>query len=366
MKSRKLLGCILLSVLSFTWSLSALAQGNSPTLVYAGDGIGFAIDYFFWEPNSLRLTFNVYGDEPWRQYNIQTRQIEPLPDATFRAFAPNAISQQLNPAKDRDGRPWFGYPSPNGRFVIYPTAGSGKWSNTQFTLSIGDLQTGQSLATEAKVIGMFHLTGLYRVWWSATSNAFMVSSRYSDDEPHTIYYGYDFDISIPRLRLSELESLPFNDGKVYYPVVPHDVSDNGLRALVSAITLGETHGGWDDRPRRFIILHADNFPQSRVVEGFEAKGVIGAAFAPNDESKILFVDENGLSEYDLTTNMVSLVNGNINAAWVRQELDVSPSKVFRYRRSQALFSPDGKWIALYLSGYEFDSASRLYILPTGR
>jgi hypothetical protein len=66
------------------------------------------------------------------------------------------------------------------------------------------------------------------------------------------------------------------------------------------------------------------------VEGLTNTDVISAAFSPDDENRILIVNQEGLLQYDLQEHAATLQRADVNSSSFRK----------------AVFSPDGYWLAL--------------------
>ena len=82
---------------------------------------------------------------------------------------------------------------------------------------------------------------------------------------------------------------------------------------------------------------------SQIIETLDGRAVRGASFAPDDESKLMIVNDSGLVEYDLVTDQITVLDASIQA-------------------DEAIFSPNAEYVAL-IQGAQI-SFGDIFVIPT--
>jgi hypothetical protein len=108
-------------------------------------------------------------------------------------------------------------------------------------------------------------------------------------------------------------------------------------------------------PTKLALLDLTGTGSAELIDGIEPQTIVGASFAVNDETNILFVSENGLCMYSLTTKTIIQCDESIRNVF-------RPDRELRLGRSHALFSADREWAALW-ENYE-DSYTEVYVVGT--
>jgi hypothetical protein len=237
-----------------------------------------------------------------------------------------------------DGRQSFIYTSTDRQYIVYAQGTApdefGRWS-----VVLADLQQGEVFTLPIKVWDPFYGPLTFHVLWSEDNTAFVIRFLTDEGSPVFVHVNHFKDsLSNAVVTWFRLEV----DGRVFLPVLAddemiYDLSADGNQVLLSVREEVADAPTAYDRPLRLIIWSPLNPNASQVINN----RVGDAIFAPGDESKLLFVNEAGLVEYDIISQVTTILRTDINTLSTRK----------------TRFSPDGKWLAVMTS-------SALYIVMT--
>lgn len=303
---------------------------------------GLSIINVGWTPDSLMLVYqiqnydnvanrpingpNTPNYDTWRQYYIITGQtirasVWPLqPDLTEQQYQSFEI---YNSDIDRS----FVFQSPNGRYLVYTAFVSA--SSYGYPLGIADLSTGNH-----RILG--DLEGIkrnnslgdlesYMIRWSDGSSALTL---HSIQRPGFYYISNLEDLTTLSIYSSEsFPGFPLND-TTFYPGSVHDLSAAGDHLLVL--------GGTPNNTGRLVLWNMMTDSRTSIpIQGL----VAGSVFAQNDQ-RVLFIDEEGLKQYDIPENQTTLLNPEISSTWAT---------------GGAYFSPNGQYVAIRVDAPEPES-----------
>lgn len=352
----RILTILLVVIALASETASSAAQPSDLQLIYDGD----SLTHIHWNQSGLVLNYtssSTFGELfQWYRYNLETQQTSQIVGSLNNADLPEAFQAQLPPLEypDLPGRWAEAHISPNGRYLIYPT----NKRDAAWQIGMKDLQTGQTVITDAFVWNAY----AYHVIWDDASTKAVVFDRQSNDILFTKHHIYGYSESISNVISLGSKAVRLDDpppSRDYSIYEPYQFSDGGGFILSIALDVNSA-----PYPAYLMLWNYEQPAQSRVLPNLNAEKTLAAIFAPNDPSKILLVNELGLCEYDLNTNTISVIDGRINEAWLIQQrrIQLFDSR-YEYRRSRALFSPDGHWLAYYVDA---EQSSRIYLLPTQR
>jgi hypothetical protein len=151
---------------------------------------------------------------------------------------------------------------------------------------------------------------------------------------------YGGGMSLYHVSLGQPYPILYIDSGWAYEHMLYDISGDGTHVLYK----GYAHDNeplmlWSMKPWTEDAPWVEALGSEAVVE----TRVVGANFVPDDEDQIVYIDEAGIHLYDVSHEINTLVNPDIQADWV----------------SLAVFSPDNRHVALVTVDAE------LYLLPTG-
>lgn len=295
-----------------------------------------------WTPDSSVLVFqieqydnsagrpmtgpNTPNYETWRQYDLTSGQISrgtiwPLqPDLTAEQYRDFEI---YNSDIDRS----FVFQSPDGRYLVYTAFVSA--SSYGFPLGIADLSTGNHrILGDLEGIKRNNNLGdleFYKVQWSENSGAFTLHSLM---RPGFYYISNLEDLTTLSIYSSEsFPGFPLND-TTFYPGSVHDLSAAGDHLIVL--------GGTSDNTGRLVLWNMMTDSRTSIpIQGL----VAGSVFTQNDQ-RVLFIDEEGLKQYDIPENQTTLLNPEISSTWAT---------------GGAYFSPNGQYVAIRVDAPEPES-----------
>lgn len=282
-------------------------------LVYQGEAVlPFTL---YWSPDSRYLYFEdvkCCDETTLYSYDVESgylTSIQTMPFIRRLNFDEQAHFQM------RDD---YAYVAPDDARIVYIadfTISSyfyGRGSDfVQYLYAVGNLEDGHFLPTRITVQPSFQIR------WSDDSSAFVIETRAPYGGVRPIFYVV-YDYSLIRqftetyvAQLGTFESI-------------FDISPDGRRILFP-----NYHGLmlWD--PMSHGEPLDSGVPDAQIID---AGNVIGAAFVPEDENLLLFVNEQGVIEYNLATHEYTVLDSNINSNWA----------------SWAMFSPNNETIALLI------------------
>lgn len=217
----------------------------------------------------------------------------------------------------------FIFQSPNGRYLVF---GGNRNLDNVIPLKIADRQLIQTTDLSIDAGSPILDTETFSVWWSGDSSSFVVlTSSIATNSPY-YHYVSNYAASLANVTVQRVWILTI-DSQRYGIVTIHDLSHDGdgLLANVAKADIGSRD--------EYVMLSSFSAPSSsRIIPRTTINGnqVIGASFRSDDESKSLIVNDVGLVQYDTLTQTVTVLRTDIN------------STLFK----EAVFSPDGKWLAL--------------------
>lgn len=334
------------------------AQSGELKPIYSG----FPLMYVEWTVDSQSLIFIdqdsvIEADQRgtpgmWQGYEPDTKTLKEIPVSYWRADLPASVQQNLSNLSILEDPylPAFetmAYPSPDGRYLVYISERFGR----AWRVSLADLQTGVTAPTEAYafLVATSLPEEVYRVVWNATSTTFFVLTRNSPDVPYEAFHVSGFGANVREVQTHKLGALS-RGGRLYGQVETFSLASDGKTALMLIADFTDAGKLLPKKLPLFLILwNAEKPESSQFIEGIDGQDVIAASFAPGNESKLLYVNDVGLLEYDLRTGQTTVLDTRLAA---------QPPSIAR-------FSPDGRWVALV---EQEDSAgpATLYVVATGR
>lgn len=296
------------------------AQGNNLTPIWAGD-----ISNITWSANSQYLIFKGGSADAsvnlsqgrWFSYDVNTNQLTESQIWPLQGSVPNIpIFTPINRVNSTFVS--YVFQSPNGRFLIYAGEEGTLSSGTlRYHLTIADTQNSETSLTPILVRNPFDGPDQLNVLWSEDGTAFIVVDQQLT--PVIKYVdGFVSDISSARIQILSYQTT--NEARAAEKV--YDLTSDGSFVLTNSIN--------EQYVSQLVIWNTSDFSMNRVIEGFDGDFIIGASFMFNETGKILLVNNDGLVLYNISTDETSVLDEDIN------------SESFE----QAVFSPDGRWLAL--------------------
>lgn len=305
-------------------------------------------DAMMWSPDSQQLTFFYpYVDggyvamlptmesENWFTYDVAAGELTASDTWPMQPELSDEEMARLDPLEEA-----YLFPAPDGEWLLYPASQRADNTLYPFRLASADGETILDVGLQAEE-SVIPDVRQFRVVWNADGSAFAV---------HDIccVYGPTVDLHYFKRTEAGVESFnfaftPLMDGREFYtPNVStisdrnliHDISEDGKRVLVSASEV--------DTENVFVFLmwQPETPEESVIFEDINSQAVIAASFAPDDESRLLLLEETRLACYD-----------TVSSRFI-QEMPITETVYL------ALFSPDGRWLA-----YPADSG--LHIMGVG-
>ncbi len=302
---------LLVLVFVFAGPFQLSAQSDQPEPIFTG-----AVRSIRWSQDSQSLIFQgrlrnddfEHGvdvtDQSWHQYDVATQS---LTQGNHWPLQPTLSGEELqlfNPFGNS-----FIFLSPDERYIIY--------DNADGPTTLGDRLTGQLFLTSIPA-STSRNTDVFSVMWSEDSSLFVLATYATVIPLPLIRYGthYTADVASTQVQYA----FPTIGDEEYVPDQVYDISADGRLLLFLGQPLTSQHQ---------ILLVWDT-ADSAGGYTVEARRVIGASFVPGDESKLLFVNEEGLVQYDLATGTEVILRTNINSEMA----------------DMAVFSPDGQYVTL--------------------
>ncbi len=315
-----------MSSLFYPTQNSITAQDHERQPIFEG---GFDINNVTWSPDSQFVSFHLGGSdiyvetewESWYGYELDTGI---LSEGHVWPLQPQLSKAELENFNPLDGS--YIFLSPNERFIVYATQDDTLdyyESGLHFGLALGDLETGErknlSLYVETPLNGPEYLN----VTWSADSSAFVVF-----DQQLTPIITY---VSNYGRFIGDAEAISFSTTTGVGSWNVYDVSDDGRKVLVSAMTWENYQSDY-----RLMVWDVTDSSQSIVIDEVDASEIAAAILAPDTLDRILFVNPEGLSEYDSQSHQTTLLDPMLSGGY--------------FEVGRIMFSPDGRWLAYY--GFE--------------
>lgn len=283
---------------------------SSANLMWSTDSQQLVFRSIFVSQSTVHIIEN-----DWSVYNIVTKSLSQTDVFPLQPTLTRAESLAFDPAF-YDNLESFIYVSPNERYIAY-----GELPTEQgWSVTIGDRYTREKIQTNIQVLNPF-LADEFDVIWSADSNTLLVTTNDYSSQPF-IQYVSNWNDNSTEIIYNFTRNLNI-DNREFFIIKGCDLSADGHIALVIAQDMTAT-----ERTHSLILWDIYNTSSSIIVDGFG--DIIGASFSPNDENQVLLVTERGFIQYDILTKTYSVININISSDWV----------------TNAIFSPDGQWVAL--------------------
>lgn len=315
---------------------SVSAQGPEQP-IYVGSGI----TNVKWSEDSSSLVFQEpfnsdYGvftpeHDTWFQFFVGSRQV--IRTNSWPLQPPLTLAQRQ---RFEIATASFIFASPDKRYLVYVAEPLG-WDNpVQRPLAIADLQTNQhKIIWDILVQGMSSFLFDYHVLWSGNSRVFFVVGGGYGGQRQPFYIS-NFAPNLNTLTIQPIvEGLAFG-GETIYPQRIFDLSDNGGQILLEDLR--------PDYTTRLFLWDVNDLSVSKLIP--TTTYVVEAAFKPDNEQMVLFVDEDGLKRHDLNANTTTLLDVTANPSWADGGIWISP---------------DIQYIALYDS--DVGGRDWLYVVP---
>jgi hypothetical protein len=328
MKRHSLTGCILFmlslaSFLFFNQLPHSMGQDNEPPELVASymnpvpiEGIG-NVD---WTSDGRQLVFAdiaLLPSSEWYTYDVDTKQIE--------AF--DHSPQQNDILDDRCSRieqlvaelsGGIAFLSPDGQFMTYLVEDT---TSAYAGVGIASCQQDNSM------VFLEILNDIGRVLWNSESTAFVITDIGNSYFTFNFYVSdYSTDISNTIVRHLDVLSLNNRD---YAVNAVYDLSADGNHVLLRVV--------FSDPDTTYkLYLYDSQYPANdQLIDKVDANNVIAGSFAPNDETKLWLFTEQGVIQFDLVTEEITILDNTLTAV---DAINVPPD-------SPALFSPDGRYLA---------------------
>lgn len=288
--------------------------------------VGYIPSGISWSPDSQ--TF-VYYDNGWHQYDPVTQQLTQTENWPLQPTLSPTERSLFDPPTSRTGATVTIHQSLNGHFILY----GGEQVTNWWRLTIGNRQTSEVFTTSGFVLFPFRSGQTFGVLWSESNTEFVLTN-FSANAFHRFTYGTNYADDLTNITLTDF-SLPSQQD--YYLTerdAAYDISSDGSFVLVHFTEAVPGLSSPYDQTRRLALWNPLHPSTTRILP-LDATATIGASFAPNDDTTILYIDTSGLWQYDLTTNHATLINTEITA---------TPDPIEGFER--AIFSPDGYWVAI--------------------
>lgn len=318
--------------------------------------------HHWWSADSRLFTFefvdadfNLDSDEErWFTYDIhnattsETNQWPLQPSLTQQELLLSDLAESMRTDQ------LFSFAAPNGELVA--AIGTALDERSMETVNLPDAigfpqvavldrSTNQVVLTDVPIIRNSG-PDRFRIQWSEDSQSFTVTDSPTNYVGFTFFYyigGY-MDVG-KELRSNDLmvQDIAVNSttqGEIRTTEI-FDLSPDGQQVLL--------HAGVDVGFMRLLIWDATTNSAS-IIEGLDTyeNKLRWAAFAPDDPHRIRAITKEGLIEYDLTTEEQTILREDLNAE----------------RFNQAMFSPDGRYVALIevIGDYAEEA---VYVVPVG-
>ncbi len=204
--------------------------------------------------------------------------------------------------------------SPNNRYAVFISSGT-------YTFHVADRQTRNVIDT--KVIGD---ASDFNVLWNKTSSAFIPLLSFSGF-PGGFYTNLDQGLSL--LHISQIGQ--FASDNMILDVVQSKPFIFGV-SRDGKFILAKASGNTPNAPvAALVLINGLDKDQSIIVMPFDSdQDLLAGAFSPTEDTRILAVTKAGLVEYDLVHRENKVLDSFINTDWA----------------TSAIFSPDGRWLAV--------------------
>lgn len=214
----------------------------------------------------------------------------------------------------------FVFPSPNLQYTVYAAPKPDNWTLAGFPLALTNLKTAETIfAKDISVDSLALIDRNYRVDWSMDGSAFTVetSSAYGE----FTYYVSGYQEDIDEIEFTRIDrDLLVPDGSLF-GVRPLSISTDGKRILISGLSSYEEF--------YIYIWDTTDGTKSKPVAKSDQRSFLDAVFN-EDESSVFYVGREGLTEYNLTSGVTTVIDASINSQWA----------------DMAWFSPDATKVAL--------------------
>lgn len=268
-----------------------------------------------WSSNSQSLIFHdvrfLSAAQTWIEYNVTTQNMTRADEAALLQLKSPCDTNRVFPDQI----------SPSGRFVaLIRPAGSTETSDEIAQIGITDCRSATSRIFPD--IGFAH----GRILWSTDESSFLYIGPTSSppETENKLVSHYHDGVG----NAFELDLLYLHINGRSYQATTYDLSGDGQEVLMKL---------YDDRQKQRLFIFNTAYPdRSRFWDvTINVDTVVAAAFAPTDETKLWLLDDQGVIEYDLTSNQNRLLSDAIKST---DKLDISSAP--------AIFSPNAHSLAL--------------------
>ncbi len=287
-----------------------------------------------WSVDSQKVAFNNTVVSPtandWHIYDLNTgivistnqRPLTPSLTSTEQEFLTHTItldSDQMDPLSR----------SPNGSDLVYGIR-NGMEIVTNYG-SFPSVQPGIANLQQSRFFTLpaLELPGIQNTLWSADSSAFMLVQTIVPYDVVNVQYVTNYITNVSNVVLRDLRGGLWISDTGYAVNGAYDLSANGERALlrVNVPASSRTYK---------LYIYNGNYPTSdRLIEDFDATGVIAGSFAPGNENQLWLFNDIGIIQYDLVNGETMILNQTVNA----------PAATAITSNNPAIFSPDGRYLA---------------------
>jgi hypothetical protein len=350
LRSVQKIGVFLVACIILLAPLNTTQSQNSQAPIYAGP----LPKFLAWSTDGSTLVFQtpeseqgVYvNDNTWFEYHLDAPS---LLRGNVWPLQPQWTEEQINLLQPNRGQSSSSliFISPGNHFAVY---GGTNTDNKMVPLTIANLDTSEVVKLSRSATTSLTNSDLFNVWWSEDSTKFIVKiSAIADHFPYYFYVD-NYSPTVQKINVVPLTRVIIGNTEYSISEV-FDLSADGHHSLVRAGYL--TGSGVETGLVVYDFVHPS---LSTIVRGsvVKASDVEAAAFDPDDENKIIALTKSGLVSIDYRANTLDVLNTRLNSRNV----------------SDAVFSPDGRYLAVV---YETAlNAGALYILdmrensaPTG-
>lgn len=286
-----------------------------------------------WSVDSLKLAFAdiiMLPSNEWYLYDTITNRVSSTTPELLRPHLDETASRiltQVPTSANELVQPIS--QSPNNRFLVFGVFNSEEQIVTNWgsfpaiQLGIADLQQKVTYT-----LSEVEVPNPDRVLWSDDSTAFILVQTIIPNDWVNVYYADNYDTDVSEIAFRRLTGLPIAN-QVYTVNGAYDLSSDGNIVLLQVmVPTGQ-------REYKIYLYNAVFPDKDQLIQNFDATNVIAGSFAPTNETRLWLFNEEGIIQYDLMSNEVTILNTDVNS----KRAKAIPSK------DPAVFSPDGQRLA---------------------
>lgn len=283
----------------------------------------------FWSPDSSVLYFDVLDtDQHLKRYDVATGTLEDT------SGAPQTIELSPEQQNHFHAQNSVGYIAPDqdtfAYISTYQTYSTAEGGYTPYLYAVGSLKDQTFEPTRVPVIGGGHIR------WSDDSSAFVLEYGTPYGGQVGVFYvkGTGAECQWHFCTLAETLLTSLDLGETIY-----DLSPSGERILYPDFS--GVFRLWD------VTKDAGFGEVKNQRTTLPIENITGGAFLPDTPDVILIVNTDGIMQYDLDTQDLTLINPHITSKWAKW----------------VLFSPDNRYVAVFTGNDGGVGFRQLFVLP---